>query len=614
MRCFRNVAGRHPALAQLLRARQRKRPTLEELETRTLPSTIAGYSPAQILQAYGINQLANSQPGFGTTIAIVDAYQSPQIQADLTKFDAQYGLPAINLTVVNDGAKRSDPTGGWQLETALDVEWAHAVAPYARIVLVEAANDNVSAAGVPTALLHAVSVASSQPGVDVVSMSWGTPEFRSETQYDSYFNKPGITFLAASGDSGAGTIWPAVSPNVVAVGGTTLNLSSSGTYLSETAWGNGGFSSFWGGSGGGVSQYESQPSYQKSGYVTSVTSGQDPGGMRTSPDVAYLGDPNTGVAVYDKSNGGWLEIGGTSAGTPQWAALVALADQVRAGSSQAPLSSLQTLTSLYQEQGDFHDITTGNNGGYSAQPGYDLVTGLGTPEANLLVPDLAAGKSAPATITTPPPGTGTTNGHHHHHWWFVASASSVSVPATTAVSASVTPAEIFSLLSASSTEMMTARPSQQPLDAVVGPPARAAAVAPPVADLVPQTYSSGSSVEDLAVQPDRDPEVPEAPALPPDYLPGPPSAPRPTPDETTTPEAESSELAASGRASGTDNQRGGKDRAPAALGQPARDADTIALLAAAILGLPLDLDRWTESAAPSEPETSSKSGDGERDL
>src|SRR5262249_51839859 len=165
-------------------------------------------------------------------------YQNPSIQADLATFDARYGLPPVNLTVINDGATRIDRTGGWELETALDVEAAHAIAPYAQIILVEAANDFVNFAGVPTALLHAVSVAASQPGVDVVSMSWGVPEFRTEAQYDSVFATPGVTFVAASGDSGAQTSWPAVSPNVLSVGGTTLQISSSGTYLGETGWGS----------------------------------------------------------------------------------------------------------------------------------------------------------------------------------------------------------------------------------------------------------------------------------------------------------------------------------------------------------------------------------------
>ncbi|HZU36702.1 MAG TPA: DUF4214 domain-containing protein [Gemmataceae bacterium] len=390
---------------------------VEELEVRNQPSVILthapsphllrnfnGYTATQVLQAYGFNQLNLTKPGLGQTIAIVDAYDTPQIQADLATFDAQYNLPAINLTVVKDGATQSDPSGGWELETALDVEWVHAIAPYANIVLVEAANDNVTSAGVPTALLHAVSVAASR--ASVVSLSWGVPEFRTETQYDSTFAVSGVTFVAASGDSGTPPIWPAVSPNVVGVGGTTLQVDSTGNYLSETGWGNGTRSARLGGSGGGLSVYESEPVYQLSStYTSSVTTTQNSSSKRMSPDVAYDANPNTGVAVYDQMNGGWLIIGGTSAGAPQWAALVALADQVRAAANpaQPPLSSNQTLTALYQEQADFHDITAGNNG-YAAGAGYDLVTGLGSPQANLLVPALAAqGISAGLTPAPPAP-------------------------------------------------------------------------------------------------------------------------------------------------------------------------------------------------------------------
>ena len=183
-------------------SRPRTRPGVEELEAHTQPSILigglwgngfhhhapaTGDTPSQILQAYGFNQLNISEPGLGQTIAIVDAYESPNIQSDLATFDAKYNLPAINLNVINDGATSQDPSGGWELEAALDVEWAHAVAPYANIVLVEAADDSVNSAGVPTNLLHAVSVAATQPNVTVVSMSWGVPEFASETQYDSYF-------------------------------------------------------------------------------------------------------------------------------------------------------------------------------------------------------------------------------------------------------------------------------------------------------------------------------------------------------------------------------------------------------------------------------------------
>jgi Domain of unknown function (DUF4214)/Subtilase family len=381
------------------------RPRLEEFETRALLSVFAahrpppgsnGYTPAQILQAYGFDQLGLAQPGLGQTIALVEAYQLPNLQADLATFNERYGLPAANLTVVNDGATGPDLSGGWDQEAALDVEWAHAIAPYADLVVVQAADDAVDDAGVPLALLHAASVAASQPNVTVVSMSWGVNEFSAETLYDGTFAVPGVTFVAAAGDEGAPPIWPAISPAVVAVGGTSLQADSAGAYVGETGWGHGSRSAFRGGSGGGVSLYEAAPAYQQGGYASSVTDG---GGMRLSPDVAYDGDPNTGVSVYERM-GGWAIVGGTSAGTPQWAALIALADQLRAAASPAlpPLSSTETLTALYQSQGDFHDVTTGSNG-YDAGAGFDLVTGLGTPKAEQLVPDLARARTNASFVT-----------------------------------------------------------------------------------------------------------------------------------------------------------------------------------------------------------------------
>jgi subtilase family serine protease len=365
----------------------RRKPWLEQLETRNLLATVAGFSPAQELAAYGFNQLALSQPGLGKTIAIVDAYIAPNITTDLTTFDTKFGLPTINLTVIPDGATRSDPSGGWELETALDVEWAHAVAPYAKIVLVEAANDAVNSTDVPTALLHSVSLAaSSTVGANVVSMSWGLPEFKAETSYDSTFNVPGVTFVASAGDNGAGTIWPAVSPNVVSVGGTTLTATSTSGVYTETAW-NGG--------GGGVSTYESAPAYQGSSFIDSELTLQVSSAKRTSPDVSFLANPNTGVAVYDSGDGGWFVVGGTSAGAPQIAATVALADQL----GKTSLSSAQTLAATYSEQADFYDITSGTNG-YAAGTGYDLASGLGSPIANLCVPALAKQAAAHGVNST----------------------------------------------------------------------------------------------------------------------------------------------------------------------------------------------------------------------
>lgn len=335
----------------------------------------AGLSPEQIRQAYGVDQVQFSGvtgDGSGQTIAIVNAFDDPAIASDLHVFDQQFGIadpPSFSKIYASGTTPRTD--AGWAAETALDVEWAHAIAPGANIVLVEARSDSLND------LLAAVDVARSLPSVSVISMSWGGDEFSGETSYDGIFTTPaghrGITFVAATGDQSAGAIWPAASPNVLSVGGTSLTLSG-GNYLSETAWS---------GSGGGQSKYESEPAFQ-----AAVQSS----GARTVPDVAYDADPNSGFAVYDslpaspRSPGGWLVVGGTSAGAPQWAALAAIVDQGRAAAGNGSLANLQSL--LYQVPASgFHDIFTGSNG-LPATSGYDLVTGRGSPVANLLIPDL----------------------------------------------------------------------------------------------------------------------------------------------------------------------------------------------------------------------------------
>jgi hypothetical protein len=371
-----------------------------------------GLTPAQIQQAYGINavQLGGIVgDGSGQTIAIVDAYDDPNIVADLQTFDSQFNLPAPpSFTVIGQSGSatrpRTDPTGrgnSWAVEISLDVEWAHAVAPKANILLVEASSDSDSD------LFSAVNTAKGYTGVSVVSMSWGTTEFSGETSYDSYFTTPaghnGVTFVAASGDNGAygsgfgHTLvadYPSSSPNVLSVGGTSLTVDASGNYISETGWGNGNTSGRNGGSGGGISRYERQPAYQN-GVVTQSTA------YRTTPDVAIDGDPNSGLAVVDSWDFGasapWAEIGGTSMAAPMWAGLIAIADQGAVLAGGSTFTSAQTLRKLYSlPASDFHDITSGNSG-YAAGPGYDLVTGRGSPIANLLVAGLA-GPVAPVPV------------------------------------------------------------------------------------------------------------------------------------------------------------------------------------------------------------------------
>jgi subtilase family serine protease len=332
-----------------------------------------GLTPAQVAQAYGFN--STHLTGAGQTIAIITAYNSPTIAQDLAVFDRTFGLPDPTLQVVNSqGGTPSGPTdAGWAVETALDVEWAHAIAPQATILVVE------GSAATVTDLATAIDYARHQPGVSVISMSFGTTEFPQELSYNSLLTAPpghtGITFVASSGDSGAGTLWPAVSPNVLSVGGTQLLTNPSGGYFGEVAWP---------GSGGGVSLYQMEPVYQLAVQHT---------GRRTTPDVAYAASPSPGFAIYE--DGSWGTVGGTSASAPQWSGLIALTDQQRALHGLGPINQAQTQ--LYNLPAtDFHDIVLGSNG-YLAGVGYDFVTGLGSPVANRLISDLAN----PWTITTP---------------------------------------------------------------------------------------------------------------------------------------------------------------------------------------------------------------------
>jgi subtilase family serine protease len=351
------------------------------------PSTSVYYSPAQIRHAYGFDQLTAT--GANQKIAIVDAYGNASIQLDLNTFCSQFGLSTTTVQIL--GSNPGTDTG-WALETALDVEWAHAIAPGATIILSVANSSSTSD------LLNAIDAAVNA-GANVVSMSWGGSEFSGMSFYDSHFNKPNVAFTASSGDNGAGVEWPAVSPYVLGVGGTTLTLDASNNRLSETAWS---------GSGGGISSYYGMPSFQ-SGWQTS--------GARGIPDVSYVADPNTGVLVYDSVNGGWYIVGGTSVGAPQWAAAIALANQLRVtgGSSELgwaneslyPLAQGSTTTPYTVNPAYFYDVSSGNNGAYSAAPPYDFVTGLGSPLANALLPGLVPAAASPDFSLSATPGSTT---------------------------------------------------------------------------------------------------------------------------------------------------------------------------------------------------------------
>jgi len=316
------------------------------------PDIIYGLYPSQIRKAYGIDLLRST--GAGKTIAIIDAYGNPTMAADLAIFDAQFNLPAASITIAQpDGTPGTNLN--WAIETALDVEWAHAVAPSANILLVEAKSP------LDTDLLSAVDYANSH-GANVVSMSWGGPEFLGEDTFDTYFNHAGVTYVASSGDTINGTEiqWPSVSSYVTAVGGTTLSLDANGNYLSERAWS---------GTVGGTSAFIPRPSFQD---------GFQSASNRGVPDVAFDADPNSGVAIYCQTSSGWLVVGGTSLSAPCWAGLFVLG-------ALNGVPSVYAKASTSQYAGNFHDITTGSAINPAAT-GYDLVTGLGSPIANNLVP------------------------------------------------------------------------------------------------------------------------------------------------------------------------------------------------------------------------------------
>lgn len=282
---------------------------------------------------------------------------------------------------------------GWATEIAMDVQWAHATAPLARIVLIEAPDTSINS------LLGAIKLANSM-GPGVVSMSFGTTEGSWTASVDSVFSTAKMTYLAAAGDSGTGVMWPAVSPNVVAVGGTSLTYSGTGA-RSEVSWS---------GSGGGTSAYTTVPAYQ-----TSAVPGMGTVTKRNVPDVALNADPATGqyVAVITpgSSTVGWASAGGTSISAPQWAGVVAVANATRAQAAKAALGAphaviygqISTVPGTYAS--GFADITKGANGTCvtcSAKIGFDPVTGLGTPNVSNLVSTLSGiTVLAPAPVVTP---------------------------------------------------------------------------------------------------------------------------------------------------------------------------------------------------------------------
>jgi subtilase family serine protease len=310
------------------------------------------------------NVITSANPtGGANAIAIVDAYDDPYAVSDLQYFSSQFGLPKPNIVVVYATGTYPglDPTGGWELEESLDIEWAHAMAPKATIYLVEANSSGLFDLFVAEEVAANLVAAA---GGGEVSNSWGSDESDNETEYDSVFTTPGVVYFAAAGDT-EGTSWPSTSPNVVSVGGTSISRDPlTGYFQEEYAWNI---------AGSGPSTVETRPSFQND--VQNIV-----GSSRGTPDVAAVADPSSGVWVYltfnRKSN--WFVVGGTSVATPVWAGIVNSAGTF-ASSSQAELTNIYGNLGV---PGDFNDITLGAcyfYNGYLAVKGYDFCTGVGTP-------------------------------------------------------------------------------------------------------------------------------------------------------------------------------------------------------------------------------------------
>jgi hypothetical protein len=368
-------------------------------------SSQKGLDPQQLQQAYGLTSAA-AMPADGETGAIVDAYNDQDAASDLASYRAEFGLPACDkstgagcVSIYNEhggrtGLPGSDPTGGWELEEALDLEMVSAICPECSIDLIEASSANISALAVAELTATHLSHAS------VVSDSWGSgAEFTGETAYDQDFYAPGVAIVTAGGDDGYGTQYPAVSPYVTAVGGTKL-VESGGSWK-QTAWT---------GVGSGCSELEPKPSWQ-----TADDNSPDGCLNRTDNDVAADADPSTGVAVYDsvKSDavGGvpdWTTVGGTSVATPIIAAAYALADIVAGGPGDAPLAGTFPAAYPYQAQSGLTAVTGGSNGKCepdrrylcAAVAGFNGPTGLGVPDGTAALTGQAADE-----VTVVDPGT-----------------------------------------------------------------------------------------------------------------------------------------------------------------------------------------------------------------
>lgn len=339
-------------------------------------------TPASLSCVYGLTPAVPGCPIQGTTvvpdggwgaIAVVEAYHYADAEYDLHVFSHEFNLPDCSISngcfsvVYASGTRPPDnPTNAD--EHALDIEWAHAMAPNAKIIMVEGASDSLQDH------MQAIQVASQQvaaAGGGLVSISWGLPEFSEESFYDQYFLTPSVVYIASSGDYSAPARYPSTFPYVISAGGTSILRDAQGNFIGEAGWSSNPNSPIGEKSGGsgGPSLYEPRPAFQNS--VMKVV-----GEARGTPDISFDSDPQTGVCVYSTAHGGWLKDGGTSVAAPALAGIINSANR-RSTSTQEELNYIynQAIKNYHRY---WHDILNGNNG-FPAMAGYDFITGLGSP-------------------------------------------------------------------------------------------------------------------------------------------------------------------------------------------------------------------------------------------
>ena len=339
-------------------------------------STNLQYTPIQVQTAYGLNliSVSSGKPlGYGIKIAVITVYHYSNLQSDLNIYCKKYGLIPITLNIINQAGNISNTN--WALESNLDVQMINTVAPGATVYVIEAKSTAFN--DIKTALQTSVNL-----GVNIISMSFGSSEFSTQSSLEYLFLNTGIMFIASSGDNNIPN-YPATSGNVLALGGTILTLNQNNTRQSEIIWDL---------SGSGVSKYTPTPSYQN------VVNNSN---KRNIPDLCLLGSSNSSFIIYSSINGGYINIGGTSVSTPLMAGIVAIANQLRKINNKAMLNSISSSSlciqkylyktilptqNLYSQC--LYDITSGTSNQYITSSGYDIASGLGSINANFLCPQL----------------------------------------------------------------------------------------------------------------------------------------------------------------------------------------------------------------------------------